>query len=162
MKAVELLGISLEARSGAPLIVLREKEAPFRYLPIFVGETEAASIAIAISGMPSPRPLTHDLMAQVMQMLRTRIDSVEVTALRDGSFIAEMAVSGPEGDQRFDTRPSDGIALAVRLGAPVFVSDEVMDLAGATPDEPRDDEAIDAEVEEFREFLDEIDPSAFS
>jgi uncharacterized protein len=161
MKAVDLLGISLEAQSGAPLIVLREKEAPFRYLPIFVGETEAASIAVALSGMPSPRPLTHDLMAQVMQTMRTRLESVEVTDLRDGSFIAEMRLSGPEGNQRFDTRPSDGIALAVRLGAPVFVSDEVMDRVGATPGEPPDDEAIDAEVEEFREFLDEVDPSAF-
>jgi bifunctional DNase/RNase len=101
-------------------------------------------------------------MAEVLQTLRTRVNSVEVTDLRDGSFIAEMIVSGPQGDQRFDTRPSDGIALAIRLGAPVYVSDEVMDLVGATPGEPRDDEAIDAEVEEFREFLDEIDPSAFT
>jgi len=162
MKAVDLLGISLEAKSGAPLIVLREKEAPYRYLPIFVGESEAASIAIAMSGMPPPRPLTHDLMADMMQNLHTTLDFVEVTELRDGSFIAEITVSGPSGNNRFDTRPSDGIALAVRLGAPVFVRDEVMEIAGATPAAEPDEEEIEAEVAEFREFLDAIDPSAFS
>jgi bifunctional DNase/RNase len=161
MKAVDLLGISLEANSGAPLIVLREKETPFRYLPIFVGESEAASIAIAMSGTPSPRPLTHDLMAKLMQTLETQLQFVEVTELRDGSYIAEMTVSSPSGDQCFDTRPSDGIALAVRLGAPMFVSEEVMDRLGAMPNAEPDEEAIEAEVEEFREFLDEVDPSAF-
>src|SRR5687767_14800312 len=122
MRSVDLVGITVEASSGAPLVVLREHDAPHRLLPIFIGETEAASIAIAVAGMTPPRPLSHDLMAELVEMFHGRVDAVEVTELRDGSFIAELAVHGPDGDRRFDTRPSDAIALAVRLGAPLFVS----------------------------------------
>jgi bifunctional DNase/RNase len=161
MRAVDLVGITIEANTGAPLVVLREQEAPFRLLPIFVGETEAASIAIALSGAQSPRPLTHDLMATLMETLHSRLDSVSVTELRDGSYFAELVISGPEGDRCFDSRPSDGIALAVRLGAPVFVSEAILDEAGTAVNEVRA-EAIDDEVREFRDELDAIDPSTLN
>lgn len=173
MKRVDLVGLHVEAVSGTPLVLLREQDAPHRVLPIFVGGSEAASIAIALSGQSSPRPLTHDLMASLVESFEAHVDSVEVTGLRDGAFVAELALSGPSGGTRLDTRPSDAIALAVRVGAPLFVSDEVMDEAGTVfaeesdaaelgaGESPMDAEAIDEAVAEFRAALDTLDPADF-
>ena len=168
MTRVDLIGLHVETTSGAPLVLLREHEAPHRVLPIFVGGSEAASIAIALSGQTSPRPLTHDLMVSLVESFDAHVDSVEVTELRDGAFVAELSLSGPSGDRRLDTRPSDAIALAVRVGAPLFVSDEVMDEAGSvvteadeTAAEPLDEAAIDDAVAAFRAELDVVDPAAF-
>jgi bifunctional DNase/RNase len=180
MKLVELLGLSLEAASGAPLVLLREFDAPHRVLPIFVGGPEAASIAIALSGEDAPRPLSHDVMASLVEHLDGRVDAVEVTDLRDGAFVAAISVTGPGGGHRLDTRPSDAIALAVRVGAPLYVSDEVLDEAAAEVTEIAEDdgvldaddgvldaevlgeEEIDEVVAEFRELLDELGPDAFT
>jgi bifunctional DNase/RNase len=84
-----------------------------------------------------------------------------VTELRDGSFLATLALSGPAGERRLDTRPSDAIALAVRMHAPLFVSDAVLDVAGTFPIVELDDDEIDAEVDDFRGFLAELDPADF-
>jgi bifunctional DNase/RNase len=167
MKLVELVGLHIEATSGAPLVLLREHDAPHRVVPIFVGGPEAASIALGLSGQPSPRPLTHDVMASLVDSLDARVEAVEVTDLRDGAFFAAISVTGPAGEHRLDTRPSDAIALAVRLGAPLFVSDEVLDEAGAViaetnDDATIDDSTIDETVAEFRDFLDELDPADFA
>jgi bifunctional DNase/RNase len=175
MRQVEITGIALEATTGAPLVVLQETSAPHRAVPIFVGGPEAASIGLALTGETPDRPLTHDLMADLVELFQARVDRVDVTAMRDGAFLAEMTVSGPGGDRRLDTRPSDAIALALRLDAPLYVSDEVLEAAGSifevTSDddapelladtEPLDDEAIDAAVAAFRDELDMIDPASF-
>lgn len=159
MKLVEIVGLHIEASSGAPLVLLREHDEPHRVLPIFVGGPEAASIALALSGEAASRPLTHDVMAALVTSVDAHVDSVEVTGLRDGAFFAELAISGPTGGMRLDTRPSDGIALAVRLGAPLFVSDAVLEEAGALFVDELDEEAIDDEVAEFRTLLDDLDPT---
>jgi len=162
MKLVELVGLHIEETSGAPLVLLREHDAPHRVVPIFVGGPEAASIAVGLSGQPSPRPLTHDVMASLVDSLDARVQAVEVTDLRDGAFLATISVTGPTGEHRLDTRPSDAIALAVRLGAPLFVSDEVLEEAGAVIRAATDDAAIDEKLAEFRDFLDELDPADFA
>lgn len=161
MKPVEVVGLHIEATTGAPLVLLREQDAPHRVLPIFVGGPEAAAIALALSGQPSPRPLTHDVMEALVESLGAALERVEVTDVRDGAFSAELAVSGPNGGGRLDTRPSDAIALAVRLHAPLFVSDGVLDVAGTLLEEVSDEETIEGEVAEFRSFLDEVDPADF-
>jgi uncharacterized protein len=164
MKLVDLLGLHLEEASGTPLVLLREHDAPHRVLPIFVGGSEAAAIAVALSGQSPPRPLTHDVMATLVERLGGHAQAVEVTELRDGAFLAELSISSASGDQRLDLRPSDGIALAVRMGIPVFVSDLVLDEAGAvvpdTDDVPTEDE-IDEAVAEFRQLLDDLDAADF-
>lgn len=161
MKLVEVVGLHVEATSGAPLVLLREQEAPHRVLPIFVGGLEAASIGMALGGQSPPRPLTHDVMAALVQSLDAEIERVEVTEVRDGGFFAELTVTGTNGGCRLDTRPSDAIALAIRLHAPLFVSDAVLDEAGTVLQEVPDEEVIDGEVSEFRSFLDDIDPADF-
>ena len=167
MVSVDLIGIQVDPISGAAALVLREHDAPNRLLPIIVGQADASSIAIAASGNRLPRPLTHDLMAELVDALDGHLDAVEVTELHEGTFLANLAVSGPAGERRIDTRPSDAIALAVRLRAPLFVSEAVLDEAGAVPIEPTEPDsvaleaAIDAEVDQFRAFLDELDPTDF-
>jgi bifunctional DNase/RNase len=162
VKRVDLIGLHVEAASGAPLVLLREHDAPHRVLPISVGGHEAAAIAFALSGTVPPRPLTHDLMAALVRSLDAQVDALEVTELRDdGAFLAELAVSGSSGGHRLDTRPSDGIALALRLGVPVFASEAVLDAAGTILSEAPDEAAIDDAVAEFRSLLDDLDPSDF-
>lgn len=167
MIAVDLVGIQVDPISGAAALVLREHDAPNRLLPIVVGQADASSIAIAASGNRLPRPMTHDLMASLVDALDGHLDFVEVTELLDGAFLANLTVSGPAGERRIDTRPSDAIALAVRLQAPLFVSEAVLDEAGALPIDGSEHDrlaletAIDAEVDQFRAFLDELDPADF-
>jgi bifunctional DNase/RNase len=176
MRQVEITGIALEATTGAPLVVLQETDAPHRTIPIFIGGTEAAAIGLALAGETPDRPLTHDVMAELVEVLHARVDRVDVTELRDGAFLAEMTVSGPGGDQRLDTRPSDAIALALRVDAPLYVSDDVLEAAGSMfeltaddatsddkllDDEVLDDDAIDAAVAAFRAELDRVDPASF-
>jgi bifunctional DNase/RNase len=161
MREVELAALAVEASSGAPLVVLREQDEPHRLLTLFIGVPEAAAIAFGVSGETPPRPLTHDLTAALVESLGGHLDAVEVTELRDGSYVAALAVRGPAGEHRLDTRPSDGIALAVRLGAPMFVAEAVLDEAGTLPEAEIDEDAIDAAVDEFRSFLDDVDPAEF-
>lgn len=171
MISVELVGIQVDPVSGAAALVLREHDAPNRLLPIMVGQADASSVAIAASGNRFPRPGSHDVMAAIVDALDGHLDAVEVTDLSDGTFFANLTVSGPSGQHRIDTRPSDAIALAVRLHAPLLVSDAVLDEAGAVPMELTDpaaeqdqlaiEAAIDAEVDEFRSFLDHLDPDDF-
>ncbi len=161
MQLVELIGIQLDPSTGASVLVLREHDAPNRLLPIIVGSAEATSIAMAASGQHFARPMTHDLMATLVDSFDAHVDAAEVTELRDGSFLATLALSGPTGQRRLDTRPSDAIALAVRMSAPLFVSDAVLDEAGTFPIVELDDDEIEAEVDDFRGFLAELDPADF-
>ncbi|HEX5268474.1 MAG TPA: bifunctional nuclease family protein [Acidimicrobiales bacterium] len=165
MIPVDIAGLQVEETTGAPVVLLREHEAPHRVLPIFIGGPEAASIALALSSQTPPRPLTHDLLVSLVEHLDARVERVEVTLLRDGVYFAELAVSGPEGPQRLDSRPSDAIALAVRVQAPLFVAEAVLDEAGAVVDvtggEPPDEQAIEEEVAAFRSRLENLDPGHF-
>lgn len=169
MRRVHITGIALEANTGAPLVVLREQDDPHRLLPIFIGGPEASAIAIAATGQTPPVPLVHDVMVALVTSLDGHVDTVEVNGLQDGTFFATINLTGPAGTRRVGSRPSDALALAVRTGAPVFVSDAILDEAGALPghdestaDEPAlDPAAIDAEVDSFRSFLDDLDPNDF-
>ncbi|HEX6419682.1 MAG TPA: bifunctional nuclease family protein [Acidimicrobiales bacterium] len=162
MKPVDLFGLTVEPGSGAPLVLLREHDEPHRVLPIFVGGPEAAAIALALGDERPPRPLTHDLMAEMVATLDLDVERVEVTELRDGTFYAALSVRGPTGTHRVDSRPSDAIALAVRVDAPLYASPEVLDEAGAILTYTADEETIDEEVERFRSALEGVDPADFA
>ncbi|HEY8525277.1 MAG TPA: bifunctional nuclease family protein [Acidimicrobiales bacterium] len=175
MRPVDVLGLNVEAASGGPLVLLREHDAPYRVLPMAIGTPEAIAIGLALGHEVPPRPLTHDLLATLIHDLHAQVDHVEVTELREGTFHAELTLRGPTGVRRLDSRPSDAIALALRVDAPVYVSEEVLDEAGAilqvvseddladddlaAEDEAVDEEVIEAEVARFRALLDDIDPA---
>jgi bifunctional DNase/RNase len=160
MRLVDLVGIHLEATTGTPVLLLREHDAPHRLLPIFVGGVEAAAVATTLTGHADPRPRTHDVMATLVEVLDGHVDAAEVTELRDGAFLAHLTLTGPGGERRLDTRPSDAIALALRLHAPLYVSEQVLAEAGALPPGELDDRA-EEEVEQFRGFLDAVEPADF-
>jgi bifunctional DNase/RNase len=161
VKPVDVLGLNLETRSGMPLVLLREQDTPHRVLPIFIGAREAMAIALALSGQPPSRPLTHDLLAALIETLDAHVDHVEVTEVHEGTFVAELALRGPHGGVSLDSRPSDAIALALRVDAPLFASDAVLDEAGALISIETEDRAIDEDVERFRAFLDQVEPAEF-
>ena len=158
MREVELFGIQIDGDGGVAVLLLRESDAPHRVLPIVVGVGEAASIAMAFADEPSARPSSHDLMTSFIERVGARLDAVKVTELQDETFLAELTLSGPEGPVQLDSRPSDAIALAVRVDAPLFVAELVLDQAASLEPE-LDDEEIDHEVERFRALLDQADPA---
>ncbi len=162
MKPVDLLGVQLDVTSGEYVVLLRESDEPRRVLPLFVGGPEASAIALGATGAVPERPHTHDVMAALVEQLGAQIERVEVTNLDEGVFHADLVVSGPEGASRIDARPSDAIALAVRTEARLLVSEAVLDEAAVEVTEAgADPDVIDAEVDEFRDFLADVDPADF-
>jgi bifunctional DNase/RNase len=158
---VRIASLALDPRNNQPVIVLTPLEdAPpsARLLPIWIGHPEASAILLALEGVETPRPMTHDLMRDVVSALDFVLERVEITRVDQGTFYAALVLRGEERTRVVDARPSDSIALAVRTGAPIFVAEDVLDEAGVL--EFGIDE--DAEVEEFRRFLDEVNPEDFS
>lgn len=157
---MELVGVRVEVPANTPVVVLREQAGGGRLLPILIGTPEAASIHAALEGIESPRPLTHDLMVHVLERLGASLTSIVVTEIRDHVFYAELHLSVSGNDQVVSSRPSDAIALAVRTGSPIFATETLLLEAGQDPPpEPVDeDEAI---IDEFRDFLDDLDPDDF-
>ena len=138
--------------SNQPIVLLREVSGE-RYLPIWIGAVEATAIAFAQQGVVPPRPLTHDLMKDLLEALGQELTEVQITDMKDGVFYANLVLgSGVE----VGARPSDSIALALRTGSRIVCSEEVLDEVGlAVPAEQED------EVERFREFLDHVTPEDF-
>ncbi len=155
MQRMEVVGVRVEMPSNSPIVLLKEAQGE-RYLPIWIGAVEATAIAFAQQGTVSLRPLTHDLFKDVLEVLNVQLRTVNITALRDGIFYADLVFSN---GAEVSARPSDSIALALRTGAAIFATDEILDEAGvAIPD---DQENQEDEVEKFREFLDQISPEDF-
>ena len=152
MKPVEVVGVRVEMPSNQPIVLLREAGSE-TYLPIWIGAVEATAIAFAQQGVVPQRPLTHDLMRDLLDALSAPLQEVRITRLEDGVFFADLVFAS--GTQ-VSARPSDAIALALRTGSPIYADDAVLEEAGvAIPDEQED------EVEKFREFLDQISPEDF-
>jgi bifunctional DNase/RNase len=140
-------------------------EGPRTLVPIWVGSQEAASISVAVSGEDPPRPLSHDLMKRLLDTVGASIDRMDVTRIEAGTFYAELSLTTSQGPVVLDCRPSDAIALAARVGAPLFVAEAVIADAGVLEDEddeePEDAQEAEEKVAEFRRFLDEVDPEDF-
>jgi uncharacterized protein len=160
MVEMDLLGIKLELPSNIPIVMLREADGDRRILPIFIGLPEANAIHLALEGRTPARPLTHDLMLDVLTEFSSRLERVVITELRDGTFFSELHLAGPDGAHVISARPSDGIALAVRVGAAIYAAPAVLDEAAApaVEDAPEGDEV----VEQFRAFIDQVNPEDFA
>jgi bifunctional DNase/RNase len=152
VREVEVVGVRVEVPSNQPIVLLREA-AGERYLPIWIGAVEATAIAFAQQGVVPPRPLTHDLLKDVLDATGNALAEVRITEVNDGIFYATLVLgSGIE----VSARPSDSIALALRTGTRIVCAEEILDDAGiAVPDEREE------EVEKFREFLDHVTPEDF-
>ena len=149
---LDVVGVRVEMPSNQPIVLLREVSGE-RYLPIWIGAVEATAIAFAQQGVVPPRPLTHDLLKDILVATGNELSEVRITDVKDGVFYATLVFgSGIE----VSARPSDSIALALRTGTTIFCEDDVLDEAGlAVPAEQED------EVERFREFLDHVTPEDF-
>jgi bifunctional DNase/RNase len=153
---MELIGVRIELPTNQPIVLLREAEGS-RYLPIWIGAVEATAIAYALEGVVPQRPLTHDLLKTVSESLGASVARVVVTELRDSVYFADLVLAKDDDEITVSSRPSDAIALAARMGAPLFATPQVMEDAGI---EIRDEDE-EAEIEKFREFLDDITPEDF-
>ena len=153
MHPMRVVGVRVELPANQPVVLLREEDV-VRYLPIWIGAVEASAIAFQQQGVKPVRPLTHDLLRDVITALGIRLEAVHITELRDDTYYAELRFAGGIS---VSARPSDAIALALRAEVEILGSDAVLDAAGIEiPDEQED------EVERFRAFLDNISPEDFA
>jgi uncharacterized protein len=152
---LELVGVRVELPHNQPIVLLKEQEGE-RFLPIWIGAVEATAIAFALQGVVTARPMTHDLMRDLLRGLDVTVDRIVVTELREGTFYAEIQMTADGESVVVSSRPSDAIALAVRATAPIFADESVLAEAGI---EIEDDD--EEEVEQFKEFLDTVTPEDF-
>lgn len=165
MIQVRVAGVALDP-TGQHVILLKpidELPGEGSILPIWIGQMEATSILVAVEGAPVPRPLAHDLMRSILETLDAAVTRVAVVRIEDGTFYADVTVSGPSGDRVVDARPSDAVALASRVGASIWVEDDVLDDAGVPDTVTEADSEVDSEerLDEFKRFLEDVDPEDF-
>lgn len=151
---VDKLGIDLLTHD--PVVILKDMDGK-RFLPILIGPFEATAIALALEGAPVPRPLTHDLMRTLLETLDARLEQVVIHDIRESTFFAKLVVRTNGELQEIDARPSDGIALALRMNAPIYVSDKIV-LEESVPDKKEEGQ----EVERFKKFIEDLKPSDFN
>ncbi len=164
MLEMDLIGVRVEMPTNAPMMLLRERAGDGRVVPIYIGAPEATAIALALDGVDTPRPMTHDLVRDMFDELGVDMVRVVVSDLRDKTFYAELHLVSAGETHVVSSRPSDAIALAVRTGTPIYADEAVVDEVGYREveegeegEEPRSEEV----VEEFKEFLDSISPEDF-
>lgn len=153
---LDLIGVRIELPTNTPILLLRERGGD-RYLPIWIGAPEATAIALATQGVSTDRPLTHDLTAALIEELGGRVTEVVVTELRGGTFYADLRIESGGDTHTVSSRPSDAVAIAVRMDAPLFAERGVLNEAGIEIHDEDDED----EIRKFREFLDEVGPEDF-
>jgi bifunctional DNase/RNase len=156
MIELSLVGVRVELPSNQPIVLLKETTGE-RYLPIWIGAVEATAIAFALQGIQTPRPMTHDLLRDILRGNDINVDSILISDLQESTFFATIKMTTEGRASEISSRPSDAIALAVRIDAPIYAAEEVLEQAGI---EIKDDE--ETEVEKFREFLDQVTPEDFA
>jgi hypothetical protein len=156
MIELNLVGVRVELPTNQPIVLLRERDGE-RYLPIWIGAMEATAIAFALQGIVTARPMTHDLLKNVLEEVGVRVERIVITELREGTFYATILLQQNGSSYEVSSRPSDAIALAVRVNVPIFANEEVLSEASIVI---KDDE--EQEVEKFREFLDQVTPEDFA
>jgi len=162
---VEVVGVRIEMPSNQPIVLLKEIDGS-RFLPIWVGAVEATAIAFAQQGLEAQRPLTHDLIQNLLDRVDVTLTSVHITEIKDGVFYAELLLRNGDGAlEPLSARPSDAIAIALRTKSNIMVSSDLLDEIGIDIPEQIANEvsaAGDQELEAFREFLDGINPEDFA
>ena len=162
MVEMELVGVRIEMPSSSPIALLREVGGSRRVLPIFIGAPEATAIAFALEEVVTPRPMTHDLIREVLDDLGVSVEKVTVTQLQEGTFFAELELNARDGVHTVSSRPSDAIAIAARTGSPIYAAEDVLDEAGYLAEDEEEEEEQEEVVEQFREFIDSVNPEDFA
>jgi uncharacterized protein len=159
MYEMVIYGVSFDLVGKQPIVLLKTAEGN-KYLPIWIGHPEAAAILMRLQGASTPRPMTHDLVTEMLSQLDAEVVRITVTELKENTFYASITVSQNGSEIEIDSRPSDAIALAVRAEAPIFVADQVIDESAIEfeGEEVNEEEVVD----EFRKFLDNVSPDQFA
>jgi len=153
-----IYGVSFDMVGKQPIVLLKTVDSN-KFLPIWVGHPEAAAILMKLQGATTPRPMTHDLLIDMLGELEVKCSKVSVTELRDNTFFASITLSVNGKDVEIDSRPSDALALAVRSGAPIFAADDV--IAESAIEFEHDVEDTEEVVDKFKDFLDQVSPEDF-
>jgi len=151
MRELVVESVRVHMLSSQHVVILREADDE-RYLPIWIGSWEAQSIAMKLQGVEAERPLTHDLLATVLDDLSVSVRRIVVSDLADETYRARIVLDSGGDEHEVDARPSDAIALAIRTSAPIFATEEVLDRAGVTPEADEDEK-----LSVFREFVNSLD-----
>jgi bifunctional DNase/RNase len=171
MREMEIYGVSFDMVGKQPIVLLKTADGN-RFLPIWIGHPEAAAILVKLQNHPPTRPMTHDLLNDVVGQLDAEVVSIAVTEMRENTYYARITLRQNGSEIEIDSRPSDAIALAVRAGATIYVADEVIDESGVEFEGDASDDEIaaaagvpplaDLDPEEFRAFLDTVSPDEFA
>ena len=156
MIEMKVMGIALDTRSGSPIVVLHDIDNK-KALPIWIGSAEASAIIRKIEKLSVSRPMTHDLVVDVVKKTNYKIDRVEINDVEDETYFATIFLTNGEEELEIDSRPSDAIAVAMRADAPIYITETVLMNGGVSTDSARDEE----EAEEFKDFIQSIKPSDF-
>jgi bifunctional DNase/RNase len=158
MQEMSIYGVSFDMVVKQPIVLLRTLDGT-KFLPIWIGHPEAAAILMKLQGTPTPRPMTHDLVTEMLGELNASVSRVAVTELRENTFYAQITLQVNGSEIEIDSRPSDAIALAVRADAKIFVADEVIDDSAIEfNQEPEDSGEV---IDEFKKFLENVSPEDF-
>jgi hypothetical protein len=159
MTEMVIYGVSFDLVGKQPIVLLKTADGN-KFLPIWIGHPEAAAILMKLQGATTPRPMTHDLVTDILGQLDAQVIRITVTELRENTFYAEITVQQNGAEIQIDSRPSDAIALAIRADAPIFAADEVIEESGI---EFEGEEVNEEEmVADFRRFLDQVSPEEFA
>ena len=159
MYEMVIYGVSFDLVGKQPIVLLKTADGN-KFLPIWIGHPEAAAILMKLQGAATPRPMTHDLMADMLEQLDAEVTQITVTELRDNTFYASITVRQNGAEIEIDSRPSDAIAIAVRAEAPIFAAERVIEESAIEfeGEEVNEEEIVD----EFRKFLDDVSPDQFA
>src|SRR5438034_5245502 len=162
MQEMQIYGVSFDLVGKQPIVLLKTAEGN-KFLPIWIGHPEAAAILMKLQSATTPRPMTHDLVTDMLEQLGAQVTRITVTELRENTFYAQITVQLDGSEIDVDSRPSDAIALAIRADAPIFAADDVI---GASAIEFEGDEInqedLEKEVSKFKQFLDHVTPDEFA
>ena len=159
MQEMVIYGVSFDMVGKQPIVLLKTVDSN-KFLPIWIGHPEAAAILMKLQGASTPRPMTHDLMVDVLSELEVKCTRVAVTELRDNTFFASITLQIAGRDVEIDSRPSDALALAVRSGASIFAAEDV--IAESAIEFEHEVEDTEEVVDRFKEFLDQVSPEDFA
>ena len=159
---MSIYGVSFDLVGKQPIVLLKTAEGN-KFLPIWIGHPEAAAILMKLQSATTPRPMTHDLVTDMLEQLGAQVTRITVTELRENTFYAQITVQQDGSEVDIDSRPSDAIALAIRADAPIFAADDVIEESAIEFEgEEINQEDLEREVSNFRSFLDHVTPDEFA